>query len=293
MQRLVAALLACAVCLAAAASDSLYATTLRGQGAGSGFIAGNLFAIDHTTAAPTLIGPIRVGDAAVGIAAVGTHPRTGQLYGITAGLSPTLPRSLVKIDLDNGNASVVGPIRVRGSDIGFAPDGTLYMWSPDIDRMVKVDLETAAVAPLGPSGLEGVAGGGIAIPARGGKAFVAVTGASGTLDTIDLETGAATRGPQLTGAPFATAMDNMTFSPAGVLYAVNSNGGAPSSAALVTIDTESGAVTKIGPLPDDVRGLIFAPERAGRLSPSSVRQWTLVVLGLVGVALIGYAISTR
>lgn len=293
MQRLVAALLACAVSLAAAASDTLYATTLRGQGAGSGFVAGNLFAIDANTAAPTLIGPIRVGDTAVGIAAVGAHPRTGQLYGITAGLSPALPRSLVKVDLDNGNATIVGALKVRGSDIGFAPDGTLYMWSPDMDRMVKVDLATAAVTPLGPSGLEGVAGGGIAIPARGGKAFVAVTGASGTLDSIDLETGVATRGPQLTGAPFATAMDNMTFSPSGVLYGVNSNGGAPSSAALVTIDTESGVVTKIGPLPDDVRGIIFAPERTGPLSPSSVRQWTLVVLGLIGVGLIGYAISTR
>jgi hypothetical protein len=291
--RLAAALILLAASLGASAADTLYATSLRGEAAGGAFIAGNLYAVDPATAAAKLIGPIRLGDTAVGITAVASHPRTGVFYGITGGLSPAVPRSLVTVDLDSARATLVAPISMRGSDLAFSADGTLYMWVPDAKRLVKVDPTSGAIEPLGPSGIEAGTSGGLAIDRGGGKAYVAATGASGTLDAIDLGTGTGTTGPKLNGAPFAVSIDNMTISPSGTIYAVNSNGGTPSTAALVTVDVATGAVKRIGMLPLDTRGLIFAPERARPSTREEARKWILVVLAAVALVLMAIAWRMR
>ena len=291
--RLAAALVLLAASLDAFAADALYATSLRGEAAGGAFVAGNLYTVEPGTAAAKLIGPIRLGETAVGITAVATHPRTGVFFGITGGLSPAVPRSLVTVDLDSARATLVAPISMRGSDLAFGPDGTLYMWVPDAKRLVKVNPDSGQVEPLGPSGIEAGPSGGLAIDRGGGKAYVAATGANGTLDSIDLETGKGTQGPRLTGAPFPVSIDNMTLAPSGTLYAVNSNGGAPSNAALVTIDIASGAVKRVGALPPDTRGLIFAPERARRSTWEEARKWILAVLAAVALVLMAVAWRTR
>jgi hypothetical protein len=290
---LAAALAASAFSLAAFGADALYATSLRGEAAGGAFVAGNLYTVDPASAAAKLIGPIRLGDTAIGITAVATHPRTGVFYGITAGLSPAVPRSLMTVDLDSARATLVAPLSMRGSDLAFGQDGTLYMWVPEAKRLVKLDVDSGAIEPLGPSGIDAGPSGGLAIDRGGGKAYVAATGASGTLDTIDLETGKGTTGPRLTGAPFAVSIDNMTLSPSGTLYAVNSNGGAPSNAALVTIDVATGEVRRIGALPGDTRGLIFAPERAQPSTWEAARKWILVALSVLAVVLMIVAWRTR
>jgi hypothetical protein len=277
----------------ALAEETLYATSLRSHGNTGSFIAGSLYTVDPATGVATVIGPIRVGETAIGIVAVASHPKTGVFYGITAGLSPVIPRSLVTIDLANGNATVVAKLGAGGSDIGFAPDGTLYMWLPDTNQVARVDLTTGATTPLGPSGIEGVVGGGISINAAGDAALVAATGATGTIDAVDLNTGVAKKGPALAGAPYATSIDNLTTAPSGILYAVNSNGGAPSSAALVTIDPATGVVAKIGALPDDTRGLIFAPKAESALSPTDVKKWVLAFLALVAAGLIAWAVFMK
>jgi hypothetical protein len=295
--RLAAAFIALAASLAApftaSAADTLYATSLRGEAAGGSFVAGNLYAVDPATAAAKLIGPIRLDDTAVGITAVASHPRTGVFYGITAGLSPAVPRSLVTVDLDSARASLVSPVSMRGSDLAFGPDGTLYMWVPDAKRLVKVNLDSGEIEPLGPSGIEAGTSGGLAIDRAGGKAYVAATGANGTLDAIDLLTGKGTTGPKLTGAPFAVSIDNMTLSPSGLVYAVNSNGGAPSNAALVTIDVATGTVTRVGALPPDTRGLIFAAERARPSPREEARKWILGALAAIALVLMAIAWRIR
>lgn len=291
--RLAAALAAAALSLGAWGADALYATSLRGEAAGGAFVAGNLYTVDPATAAAKLIGPIRLGDTAVGITAVATHPRTGVFYGITAGLSPAVPRSLVTVDLDSARATLVAEISMRGSDLAFGADGVLYMWVPEAKRLVKVDPQSGEIEPLGPSGIDAGPSGGLAIDRGGGKAYVAATGATGTLDSIDLETGKGTTGPKLMGAPFPTSIDNMTLSPSGVLYAVNSNGGAPSNAALVTIDVANGAIKRVGALPGDTRGLIFAPERAQPSTWEAARKWILMALSAIAVVLMIVAWRTR
>ena len=273
-----------------AARETLYATSLRSQAAAGGaYVAGNLYVIDADSAAATLVGAIHVGDVPIGVVAIAAHPKTGVLYGITAGLTPTIPRSLVTIDLARAEATIIARLGARGSDIGFGGDGTLYMWSPDLQRMVVVNLENGATMPIGHEAITGTAGGAIAIDDRQRKALLAVKGAQGTLDSIDLQTGDVTVGPRLAGAQYEASIDNLTFSPGGLLYAVNSNGGAPSKAALMTVDPATGAMTAIGALPDDVRGLIFAEEIAKPISRDSIRVWILGGLSLVAVGIIAYA----
>jgi hypothetical protein len=280
---LLAASLSCAQ-----GAETLFATTLRSANTASSN-AGSLYTVDPSTGAAKLVGPIRVGEAAVGIVAVASHPRTGVFYGITSSLSPVVPRSLLSIDLSTASATRVATLGADGSDIGFDQIGTLYMWLQDTSRVGKIDLATGAVTPIGEPGSDGTVGGGIAVNSAGDIALVSASGATGTLDSVDLATGITTTGPVMSGAPYATSIDNLTFSPSGVLYGINSNGGAPSSAVLVTVDPASGRVNRIGALPDDSHGLIFAQTRAPEATPQDVRVWTLAGLAVIASLLIAFA----
>ena len=291
--RLALLMLAFGVACVAHAAETLYATSLRAQTGGTAVVVGNLYTIDPATAKSALVGAIRVEGTPVGIIAIAEHPRTHVLYGLTAGLSDKIPLSIVTIDLARASATIAAPLTTRGSDLGFADDGTLYMWAPDLHRMATVDLASGAVTPVGSAEVKDTAGGGIAIDPHGRTALVAVTGAAGTLDSIDLGTGVATRGPSLSGAPYEAAIDNLTFSPSGELFAVNSDGGAPSHAALVVIDPATGKIRRIGALPDDVRGLIFAAPRKAGETPVSMRTWALIFLGIGAVVVIGYAFKQK
>lgn len=277
---------------AAVAGETLYATSIRSEIGGGAFAAGNLYVVDPSTVSTRLVGPITVDGTPVGVVALATHPRTGVVYGITAGLYSHIPRALIEIDLDNAKATIVARLPMRGSDIGFAPQGDLYMWAPDQLQLLKIDIATAAVTPIGDA-LAGLAGGALAVTDDGREALLAVDGAQGRLLRIDLQSGQAMEGARLSGAPYDASIENLTFSPSGVLYAVNSDGGTPSKAALVTIDLKTGNVAKIGTLPDDVHGLIFAPERRSRWSVETLRLWALVALGGVAAVIILYALFGR
>jgi hypothetical protein len=89
-------------------------------------------------------------------------------------------------------------------------------------------------------------------------AFITPGGASGTLDTVDRKTGAITTGPQLSGAPY-TSINAMTFTPSGLLLAVNSNAGSPALTRLVQINTSTGEVAALVALPDDTDAISFGP----------------------------------
>lgn len=284
-----AALAVIAFSTAAPCKETLYATSLRSQIGGESFIAGNLYVVDPSTAVATLVGAIKVGDEPVGILALATHPKTGIVYGINAGI--TLQRSLLQIDLDNATARIVARLAARGSDIGFAPDGTLYMWAADLRRLVRVNTDTGDITPVGEP-IENAAGGAVAITPDGTEAIVAVNGATGRLYRIDVRSGFVTPGAELSNAPYDASIENLTYSPSGELYAVNSDSSSPAKAALVSVDVRIGFVTKIGLLPDDVRGLIFATERPSTfVSRETLRFWILVALATTAAGLIVYAIS--
>ncbi len=287
MRALVLTLLA-AFALRAMAAETLYATSLRTQVGGTAVIAGNLYTIDPATGASTLVGAIRIDGTPVGLISIAENPKTHTLYGLTAGRAQSTPASIVILDLQTATATIVAPLSTRGSDMGFDADGTLYMWAPDLDRLTKVDIASGQATPMSAK-LVDTAGGGLAIDSREHRALVAVTGAAGSLDIVDLKTGETTRGPKLAGAPYTTAIDNLTFSPSGELFAVNSNGGVPSRASLIVIDPDSGKARNVGALPDDTRGLIFAAPRKVPLSEFPVRAYALIALAFIALAVLAYA----
>jgi hypothetical protein len=281
-----------------AAGQTVFVATMRGPAAASapGTLMSGLYTVNLATGIAIFAAPLRVsGLRPIGVTGLAVHPRTGTFYGITAGRSPNNPRSLVVINPATGDASVVGELSQGGSDIVFDAQGTLYMWIPATHQIATVDLNSAAVTPLGRPGNQDALGG-LAIDSQG-VGYVTPTGASGTLDTVDIKTGEFKSGPALTGAPFPGAITAMTFTPSGLLLAVNSNVGAPAQARLVTINTATGHISTIGTLPDDSDALTFqaASRDIGQvLATMSGRTMALLalILGLV-LALIGVALVKR
>jgi len=277
----------------ASAQQKLYAASVRSAPSARGDIpiAGNLYTINLATGTATLVGAIRLpGGRPIGVTGMAAHPKTGVLYGITSEQSPNNPRSLVTIDAASGIATLVGELGVVGSDIAYDTKGTLYMWLPTTSQLGIVDPSSGSVTPLGkPAGPGSPAG--IAVDPQG-MVFVTAKGAGGTLDNIDLASGALQIGPVLTGAPFSTQINSMSFSPSGLLLAVNSNGGSPAETRLVTINTATGAVATIGALPDDTDALAFTGGLSANLAPtfSALNPGVRVVVAVISVVLVVLAV---
>ena len=295
-QRVLAAVLALWIGHAGAAAHTLYAASVRSGLAADAPIAGNLYVVNLANGTASLVGAIRLpGSKPIGVTGMAMHPTTGVLYGITSEQSPNSPRSLVIIDQTSGAATLVGDLGAVGSDIAFDPKGTLYAWLPGTSQLGTVDISNAKVAPIGKPGPAGSPAG-IAIDPNG-MVYVTSKGASGTLDNVDLATGALQVGPPLTGAPFSTSINSMSFSPSGLLLAVNSNGGSPANARLVTINTGSGAVATIGALPDDTDALAFTgsgPNLAPTLTTMSPGgRVVIAVISTVLIVLAGMLLLRR
>lgn len=292
---LLVAAVACGLFPVPAAAQTLYITTMRVQpasGASNTLVSG-LYTVNLGTGVATFAAPLRLGGIrSVGITGLAVHPATGRFYGVTSPLSPNNPRSLVVIDPATGDVAVVGELTQSGSDIVFDAGGTLYMWMPGSHQVATINLHNGTVTPLGRAGAADALGG-LAVDAQG-VAYVTPTGANGTLDTVNLRTGEFRTGPTLVGAPFPGAITAMTFTPSGLLLAVNSNVGSPAQARLVTINTATGQVVTIGTLPDDADAITFAPvsrDIGQMLATMSGRTMALLalILGLV-LALIGVAL---
>lgn len=263
-------------------AQTLYVTSMRTfASGGTDKVVGNLYTINLANATATLVGPIRLhGETAIGITGLASHPGNGILYGITSSNSPVNPRSLVTIDPKTGNADLVGSLGAAGSDITFDASGTLYVWLPNTRQVGRVDLATATVQAIGTPGPSGT-NGGIAIDVHG-IAYVTPAGAAGHLDQVDTNTGILTQGPPITGAPFPSGINAMTFSTSGLLFALNSNGGSPASVRLVAINTATGAVSAIGSVPDDSDGIAFAAgPRDIRAALATMSGRTLALLSLI------------
>jgi hypothetical protein len=278
---LVAAL--CALLPARAAETLLYATAIRMHYEdGEAGVDCNLYRVDPATGASTLVAPVRIGGTQpIAIISLAIHPATGAMYGVTAGLSRNLPRSLVAIDPATGDVKLIGALGEVASDLAFSRDGTLYAWLPERSRLARVDLGNGRATPVGDSGIAGVMGGGMAIDDRD-VGYVTATGATGTLDTLDIRSGRGISGPALDGAPYISAITNLTISPDGKLYGVNSNMGAPATTSLVAIDPATGKVTEVGRLPNDAHALIFMPASGAPVSRA------VVIGGCVAVALMAF-----
>ena len=253
----------------------LYASSIHTVFSGTGpRVECNLYKIDPATGKAEIIAPVRQDSGEpVAIISLAFHPQTKRLYGATARQVGS-NAILVEIDPASGRAAAIGPLAKAVSDIAFDDHGRLFGWLPDSNQLALIEPRDASFKMLGPSGIQGLMGGGMVIGSKD-EVYVAATGASGTLDQLDLATGSGRTGPALDGAPFLSAITNLTFSPDGKLYAVNSNMGSPANTALVIIDPASGRVQEVGRLPPDSHGLIFLPETASATAPRYL--WWLVI----------------
>jgi hypothetical protein len=274
--------------LPTAAETVLYAASNRAHYTeGTAGIWCNLYRVDPGTGKFVLLAPVRVnGQATVTVVTLAIHPSTDVVYAVSGPRSPTSPSSLLTLDPKTGEAQVVGPIGHVVSDLAYTDDGRLYAWLPEENRLAKLDPATGGATLLPPSGISGEpVGGGFVIDERD-VGYVAATGGVGTLDRIDVRTGRATPGPRLTEAPFPAAISNLTFSPDGRMYAVNSNMGAPAVTVLVTIDPASGKVSAVGKLPNDSHALIFVPH-------DPLAKWLWVGAGVSALLAIGIVAYRR
>jgi hypothetical protein len=277
-----AAILAAAAVFPSLADPVLYAATVRAHTGPADEIAGSLYVVDPSNAEAKAIGPLRIQGKPIGITGLAVHPKSGILYGVTAGYSPNYRNSLVTIDPATAEASFVGEMRVAGSDITFDPAGDLFIWLPDSSQVGRINLASGRVTPIGEIGESTRLEGGIAFDGRG-RLYVTPMGATGAIEMRDPVTGTITMGPMLVNAPYLSSLNSLAFSPRGELYGVNSNMGSPAHTALVKVDTHSGVVTQIGALPEDTDCLAFveAPRAALIASPTSAN---VVAAGSIAAA---------
>ena len=265
-------------------AETVYVATLRDRGPDSAIVGGGLYTVDLNKGGARLVAPLRIGGAVpIGLTGLSVHPRTGVLYGITGGIAATLPKSLVTVDPENGNATLVGSLGIAGSEIRFDRKGTLYVWLSDLNKLGTIDVGTGAATPLDFPAYPQTLGGGIAADAEG-MVYISANSSAGSLDVYNPATKQLTTGPAITGAPFVSSINSMAFSSAGDLYAVNSNLGTPAKSRLIRIDPRTGHAIEVGVLPDDVDPIAFAVSPRVRPlffeAPTNVRQWTFAALAL-------------
>jgi hypothetical protein len=257
------------------------APTLFGA-TGSSSCPSNLYSIDPTTGAATLIGPIVAGPTNFCfISAMDFDPTTRILY--AQGYEDGVTGVLLTIDPTTGAATVVGPsVGLSGNgdiaDMSFRSDGALYAMAGGGGLgnvpVYTIDKSTGTVTLLGPSNTSG-SGNGIAFSPSD-----VLFHANGTdLHTLDQTTGAATlvagltwpSGPcSLAGHPRVAAMD---FQPGtGTLFGVLNHCG-DSVWHLGTIDTATGDVTDIGQTVDKLDAIAFQPPSRILTALSPAKLW--------------------
>ena len=254
--RFLAALAAsCCALLAFAALASAQETLYGADGARGN--PSNLYRLDPSTGAVLQnIGPI--GFQVSGLA---VDPSTGTLYGSTGG-NGSSEGSLITINKTTGAGTFVGAgFNDRGvPDITFTPDATLFGWWQGGGGLARFDKATGAGTFLGPSGLDSF-GNGLASNAAG-TLFLAGDGDDGPLRTVDPNTGLTTKGPTLDGTdghPIAA----LAFDAAGTLFGARLLDFIVCCdfrpADLITIDTNSGAITSRGSSVDNLDAIAFDP----------------------------------
>jgi len=257
----------------------LYAAT------GTAGTPGVLYQVAPATGQTSPVGPILVGGLPIAITGLAVNPQTGVLYGVTANASPNLAQHLVSISTLSGVATDIGALGTGLADIAFRLDGILYGVSGNNANLWRINLSTGVATIVGTTGFTS-SGGAFAINPVG----VAVTngnGASGTLDSINLQTGARTAGPVLSGAPQpGNNLNSASFNSAGQLFAVNGNG-APSN--LVTINVATGVVTDVGLLPDFIDALAFATPMS---AVPTMSEWAMILMALL-LAVTGFVAMRR
>jgi hypothetical protein len=274
-------------------AQSLYAVSVRTYSDSSyKGIEGNLYEVNPESAVTSLVAPLRLEGRSIGLDGLAINRKTGEVFGVTAPATGPIPHSLVRLDPRDGAVTLVGDLGAYGSDLSFDDEGSLFIWLPKTGQVGKVDLETGKVTALGRPRSAASTEGGIEIISPG-VAVVAGSGANGTLDRVDLKSGEVISAVHLHGARYPELIVGLAQSPEGTLLGVNTNGGAPAIADLVSIDKNTGQVATLGPLPNNTDAIAFGQLATGPAEEWDLDHWRAVVFPLLLVIVIGAFIVFR
>jgi len=260
-------ILLCLLAIAAAAAGLTEAATLYGSAYSGPDGLADLYTIDPSTGADTLVGPIKF--QRVGAMDFGPD---GRLYGVGERDDGTNTVVLIVIDTITGVGTEVGPLGIAAgravTDISFRPsDGRLYAHVMNPQSIATIDHATGVATILGP----GLGGGGNALAFSRNLALYLVRTDSPTtfVHTVNQSTGA----PSAVGLPAVYAgfpPPTLLFVPnamdaepsSGVMYvSVNDSQGTPGTQYLATLDPVSGLVRHIGLTVGGLDALAFEPDR--------------------------------
>jgi len=240
---------------------------------GRGGAVGNLYLINELTAQTTTAAALAMGLTGL------TFTDDGRLlgaeatqYGSTASLVVGTSQ-LVSIDLFTGAHTIMGSLLGTDGNVNHAsiPDifweaGTLFGWTEASDDPITIE-EDGTVHGLGSgdhptTGSSGFSyGSGMSVDDDGTVWFVGggvanpTSGTDNRLYLVNLATGTLTTGASLAFTGIATSYDriNALAFMDGTLYGVASpTNGDPEPPLLISINTSSGGITVIGPLPMDI-----------------------------------------
>jgi hypothetical protein len=258
--------------------------------------AGELYTIDKATGASTDVGPI--GFSVTGLAMQPGTRTLYAVTGCRSPVAPAQlatidPATGSGVALGTLGAALGSSCNAKViADIAFDSGGTLYGWmeiSGDnvYDDLGRIDLTTFVATAIADSAL-GTSGSALAFDATD-RLFYAGEGNPGPLRQFDTTTGLPTTVATLSGGP-AGKFNAFALDPAtGTIYGnIQGGGGAAAKAAgpgsgtgtgggggnghgggrralgatstLVTLDTTTGAISTIGPMPTDIDALAFACE---------------------------------
>src|SRR5579862_4485707 len=252
------------------AAQILYGAT---GGLNGGVATGNLYILDQTTGAASVVGPI-------GYSVTGMAFQNGIMYGATTN-NAACSSCLIRINLYTGAGTVIGPLGLTISELEFGPGGKLFGWSESSDEFASINLTTGAATTIPGSGIS-TYGDGLAFLA--GTMYVMPQGANRTYYSVNTPTGAVTPLGTLTGNPWpaGAAVNAAAVQPgtSAVFASVNDFGAASN---LVTVNLFNGVITNVGTTVTGLDALSFGPA-AGI---PTLSQWSLLglmlLVGFVGM----------
>jgi hypothetical protein len=210
-----------------------------------------------TGAVVATVGPI--GFAVTGLA---VHPQTHVIYASTSNADANFPGQLISIDWRTGAGTRIGLLTdgtQTAADLAFASDGTLYGWLSRGKQLATIDLVSGTATAVGPSGLN-TFGSGLAISAIG-TLYLTGGGDGGSLTLIDTATGSpVSTVPLIGGSGLSEPINALAFSQSGALFGSRGTSCSPCETAdLLTINTTTGNITRIGPSVNKLDAIVFHP----------------------------------
>lgn len=219
-----------------ASAQTMYAVT------GAGNSTSNLFTVNPTTGAATLVGSVGFSH----VTGLAYDPTTSTMYGHISDMFNSGVTDLITINLTTGAGTVVGNTNQQVPDMTFTPTGTLFAWSEsdsvtgDSDNLYTINKLTASATMVGLSGI-GTAQTGLGFRATTSTLYVK---SSNDLFSLDTSTGVATSLGTLAGND---SLNNaLAFDAAGNGFSVSRPDGSSGSSFLEAVDVDGMSFTQVG-----------------------------------------------